>query len=178
MTIVRLLGPTALLLSACASLRQSAAPSVQLRLEATAPEAYNIVWLKATLTNNGPERVLVVAQPDSVDLHCTGPHGVQISVVSPGGDTLGLYQPCRIHAAQVRSVPLAPGAQRTAYLKVNFNYVFPRAVLDTLKSNQASYFNRTMGAYRFGAVYRPESSSTRRQLGRVAGNSVTIRRKE
>ncbi|RTQ46052.1 hypothetical protein EJV47_23145 [Hymenobacter gummosus] len=178
-TCYRLL--SGLLLSGCAAapgqVAPQAAPAVELQLQAEAEEAYNIVWLRATLRNVGSRAVRIIEQRDSVDLACTTGRGVGVLGFSPQGDSLTFCQQCEIHAVRTpRYVTLKPGETRVTHLKVNFNYVFPVRSLPPDKDCTA-LINRTPGLYRFqihhwGVLDRQGGPKP------LLGNTVTVRRKQ
>jgi hypothetical protein len=168
------------LLTSCAAapgnLASQTAPALELQVQAEAEEAYNIVWLRATLRNRGPRPVRIIEEGDSVDLACTTRGGIGVLGFSPQGDSLTFCQQCLIKAAKPRYVTLKPGQTRTVHLKVNFNYVFPLRSLPPDK-DCTQLINRTPGAYRFQIGYW-DGRSRRGPLGPLGGNTVTVYRKQ
>ncbi|QHJ06450.1 hypothetical protein [Hymenobacter busanensis] len=174
------IGASALLalLGSCAGAsRLPAAPDgVELTVQPQADSAFNIVWLRARVHNRSPRRVWILQQRDSVDLACTMNWGIALSGFTPKGDTLAFCDQCIIDA-RPQYVALEPGAQRITYLKVNFNYVFPRNELSRLPAPCDKYINRTHGEYRFQVVYKDHWRRKRDSLPHFIGNTAIIKRK-
>lgn len=169
------------LLTACAAASPPAnqASPVTLQVEALSPDVYNLVWLRATLRNQGPKRVWVIDQGDTVDLACRMPQGIGLTGLTPMGDTLAFCQRCFIKGGSVQYVPLEPGQQRVVYLNADFNYVFPARALAAMAEPCSKYANRTPGEYRLTVVYGPDGLRSKRgSLGPLTGNTVVVHRKK
>ncbi|MCC3157139.1 hypothetical protein LJ737_07805 [Hymenobacter sp. 15J16-1T3B] len=178
----RLLCIPVLLLGACAPRPTStprAAPPVSLQIQPSADTVFNIVWLRTSLRNPGPRRVWVVQQPDSVNLVCAEGGAFVLLALSPERDSMQFCGPCQAAAPATRKlVPLEPGAERVTYLRVDFNYLFPRRALASVQPC-GRYFNRTVGAYQLRVAPVQVAPSPRGGLLAVpASNTVTIQRKQ
>ena len=183
-------------LGACVASRPAYNPQqVELRLEAQATEAYNIVWLRATLRNSSPYALWLPESRDSI-YHAFSRSPVFLQGLTPKGDTLAQCDPFSYKLGYPRYTRLEAGAERTFFFRVDFNQVFPQAFLDSLAAHDASgrpdcsrYLNRTPGVYRFTLVaggrvgrkprHRQWTELRRKQYRlHVVSNHVTVLRKQ
>ncbi|GAB2942024.1 hypothetical protein GCM10027048_03120 [Hymenobacter coalescens] len=156
----------ALLLPACAprpSATDATAAGVEVRLQAEAETAYNIVWLRATVANRGTRPVRLLNYADTVETACSPPASLQVLALTPAGDSAAFCQRCPAPPAGRRYVTLRPGQELTTRFQVDFNRVLPRAVLDTARSCRR-YNNRTLGAYQFSVRYLDGRTTPARSL--------------
>lgn len=156
MTRLPAFGPLALLLAACSlrpSTGQRPAPPISVRVEPSADQVFNIVWLRATIRNQGPRTLWVLNHVDSVFAKCSGHGSVALTGLSPAGRELFQCLDCPDDRAKLmhRYQPLKPGEElRTAY-QVDLNRIFPRggSAADTACRR---FVNRTPGTYRLQLV--------------------------
>ncbi|WP_400190979.1 hypothetical protein [Hymenobacter sp. B81] len=172
---------TALLLSACAVSQRPpntafATGPLELSLQAQADSVYNIVWLRATFRNPGPEPAWLAHYADTIEAACTVGQVLQLAGRTPQGDLLSVCPRCRGEAA-LQPARIDPGQQRTMLVQVDLNRVFPSRFVQAVRSptqpDCSTYFNRTTGRYELLLRYQPPQA-----LGTAAvSNTVRIWRK-
>ncbi|GAA4386631.1 hypothetical protein [Hymenobacter koreensis] len=160
------------------------APPLAVQLQAQSADAFNIVWLRATVTNTSTRAVWVEKYPDTVETACSSWRGLVVQGTTPKGDSLAICQHCIFKVKYRKPEKLAPGAQRTVNLQLDFNRLFPAAFIDSAEArgslNCAKYFNRTTGIYRLQAVgygYSKSRPTPQIPATKSLSNTVQITRK-
>ncbi|KUG07740.1 hypothetical protein [Solirubrum puertoriconensis] len=146
-----------LLLAACAGRIGGpglGADAVEIQVQAQAASAYNIAWLRATISNRGTRPIRLLQLPDTIETACAPSANLTVRGLTPKADTAAVCRRCPAPGSATRYVVLRPGQQLTTNFQIDFNRVLPRAVADTL-GQCLRYNNRTLGEYRFWVQYQP-----------------------
>jgi hypothetical protein len=144
-----------LLLSATGPALRTPRPAqagVAVTLAAETEAAYNIVWLRATITNNTRKPVELINPQDTVEAACWRASDLVLQVLTPSQEPALICRRCDDKPSRNRPRKLRPGQQWVTHIQVDLNRVLPRAAADTMR-NCRQYNNRTLGTYRFYLVH-------------------------